>query len=82
MKSIFALFVRSLREDTRRRSTYVARTGIGLLMLLLLAMTQAVGGWGGAPGLRFFSQTLFLNFFFISFVGFSYFSSAVTEEKE
>jgi hypothetical protein len=39
-------------------------------------------GWSGAPGLVFFDSVVFINLFFISLAGLSYFSSAITEEKE
>ena len=36
----------------------------------------------GAPGLRFFGQICYMNFMFVTLAGFSFFSSAITEEKE
>jgi hypothetical protein len=82
MSALLALFVRALRQDARNKMTYWGRAGLVMGMLVLLALTQSSSGWAGAPGLRFFSSSIFINFFFISLAGLSYFASAITEEKE
>lgn len=79
---LLALFGRSLREDVRTRMTYLARTGLVLVILLFLLSVRESFGWGNAPGLRFFSTVIYINFFFILLAGLSYFASAITEEKE
>lgn len=82
MSALLALFVRSLRQDTRGKVTYWGRAGLVLVMLLLLALVHTSSGWIGAPGLQFFQKSIFVNLFFISLAGLSYFASAITEEKE
>lgn len=79
---LLALFGRSLREDARLKMTYVARVGLVLIILLFLLSVRGTFGWGNAPGLRFFSSVVYINFFFILLAGFSHFASAITEEKE
>jgi hypothetical protein len=82
MNAVIALFVRALRQDTRGAVTYLARAGLATLMIILLFTTQQTRGWIGAPGLQFFTSTTYMNFFFITVAGLSYFASAITEEKE
>ena len=79
---LLALFARSLREDSRAKMTYIARVGLVILILLFLLTVSESFGWGNAPGLRFFSSVVYINFFFIILAGFSHFASAITEEKE
>jgi hypothetical protein len=79
---LLALFGRSLREDARLKITYVARVGLVLMILLFLLSISAASGWGNAPGLTFFSTVAYINLGFIILAGFSYFASAVAEEKE
>jgi hypothetical protein len=79
---LLALFARSLREDVRTRMTYLARTGLVLVILLFLLSVRETFGWGNAPGLRFFGTVIYINFVFIVLAGLSYFASAITEEKE
>src|SRR6188508_1110713 len=79
---LLALFARSLREDVRLKMTYFTRVGLVAVILLFLLSTTDAFGWTNAPGLRFFGTVVFINFFFIVLAGFSYFASAITEEKE
>jgi hypothetical protein len=79
---LLALFVRSLREDSRLKFTYFARSGLVLVLLLFLFMTQATMGWSNAPGLHFFETVAAVNLCFVVLAGVSYFSSAISEEKE
>ncbi|MES2571865.1 MAG: hypothetical protein V4710_17655 [Verrucomicrobiota bacterium] len=82
MSPLFALFNRSLRQDVRAKSTYWARAGLVALMFTMMLTTHASMGWAGAPGLRFFAMVISTNYLFISLAGLSFFSSAITEEKE
>lgn len=79
---LLALFARALREDVRSKMMYWARGGLVGVVLLTLLMTQSSMGWGGAPGLVFFTSVIYANLLFISLAGLSYFASAITEEKE
>lgn len=79
---LLALFIRSLREDARSKAVYWARSGMGAFILLMLAGFAMENTWAGAPGLHFFVGIVILQAVSITFVGLSYFASAVTEEKE
>jgi len=79
---LLALFIRSLREDSRLRFTYFARAGLVTVILLFLFMTQSSLGWTNAPGLRFFQTVVVVDLVFVILAGVSYFSSAICEEKE
>ena len=80
--ALLALFTRAVREDVRSKSMVWARAGLVGIVLLNLGTTQLSMGWAGAPGLKFFTSIVWINFFFISLAGLSYFASAITEEKE
>ena len=79
---LLALFARSLREDTRVKLTYLARTGLVLVILVFLFFTQSQMGWSGASGLRFFRAVVIINCCAILLAGLSHFASSITEEKE
>lgn len=80
----FALFERSLRVETRSLLVCFARVGLLFLILfiLLIVETRARAGRVGAPGLEFLEWMVIGNVVFITLAGFSYFASAITEEKE
>ncbi len=83
IRPTLALFVRTLREDSRGKGSYYMRGALAGVILLFLIETKLSGGWWlGAPGLRFFSEVMFINFFFITLAGLGFFTSAITEEKE
>jgi hypothetical protein len=79
-----ALFERSLRLETRSALMCWSRTGLLLLILLVLIPIQSLAraGMFSAPGLRFLQEMVWLNLVFITLAGLSYFASAITEEKE
>ncbi len=79
---LLALFVRSLREDTHGKGTYWTRGALGGFILLVLAGFALTNVWTGAPGRNFFIGIVILQMISISFIGLSYFSSAIAEEKE
>lgn len=79
---LLALFIRSLREDSRLKFTYFARAGFVAVILLFLITTQSSLGWTNAPGLRFFETVIMIDLIFVILAGVSYFSSAISEEKE
>lgn len=79
---LLALFIRSLREDSRLKFTYFARAGLVAVILLFLFTTQSNLGWTNAPGLRFFETVIMIDLVFVILAGLSYFSSAISEEKE
>ncbi len=83
LQGLLALFVRSLREENRRISTYVVRIALIGFILILIAINHQASQFGGsAPGLRVFQSVTVFNLVFIVVLGLGYFSSAITEEKE
>jgi len=82
MRPLFALFLRSLREDVRHRGTYVLRSVLVGLILFFLWTTHQSTRWVGAPGRQFFASVLWIDLFILSVVGLSYFASAIAEEKD
>jgi hypothetical protein len=79
---LLALFTRSLREDAYGKATYWIRAGLGVFILIVLGMFALEQSWSSAPGRSFFAAVIALQMVTVSFVGLSYFASAVTEEKE
>lgn len=47
-----------------------------------VCIATGISKWFGAPGLLFFRYILHLNLMFMTVIGVSYFSTAITEEKE
>ncbi len=80
----FALFERTLRVETRSVVVCLGRVGLLLIILMMLLMVQTAARTGifGAPGLQFLEYMVWVNVVFITLAGFSYFASAITEEKE
>ena len=81
-RGIFALFFRSLRGDTR--SVWVHLSWFFLLVVIYVALwfAQEQSVFYGAPGREFFRSVTYLNAIFVTLLGVSYFSSAISEEKE
>ncbi|MEI9896559.1 MAG: hypothetical protein WDN28_22535 [Chthoniobacter sp.] len=79
---LLALFVRSLREDARGRATYWTRGALGGFLLLILLAFASGNGWSNAPGRSLFTTLISLQLLALVFVGLSYFTSAIAEEKE
>jgi ABC-type transport system involved in multi-copper enzyme maturation permease subunit len=82
VRALLALFVRSLKEDVRGKSTYIVRAALVMLVLFFLWITQTNPNWSGAVGRAFFSTVVWIDLFVLSVVGLTYFASAITEEKE
>jgi len=82
MRPLFALFVRTFREHTRARGTYLARALIALVLLLMLGMTHAMQTRLGAPGRSFFGFIVAINYAFSTLAGLGICSGAIAEEKE
>lgn len=79
---LLALFIRSLREDSRLKFTYFSRAGLVTVILFFLFMIQSSFGWSNAPGLHFFQTVVMIDLAFVLLAAVSYFSSAISEEKE
>lgn len=77
-----ALFVWTLKNDNRSVWPHAVRGAFAFMMLftLSLAWTDAFGTT--RIGLRFFETICTLNIIIITVAGISYFSTAVTEEKD
>ena len=82
LRPIFALFVRSLREQSRAKFTPIARGAIALLILLFIASNERQFTNDSAPGRQVLMMLVMVNFFAIAIFGLSTFASAITEEKE
>jgi len=82
LRSISALFFRSLRADSR--SVWVHASWLLFLIVIYVAMgfAQYRSQFFGAPGLQFFQSVVYTNAVFVTLLGISYFSSAISEEKE
>jgi hypothetical protein len=80
MRAFAAILIRTLREHFRSRMLSAVR-GIFAALVLFIIFIVSHGG-SDAPGLEFLSGVLLLNFLFILLAATSYFSSAITEEKE
>ena len=77
-----ALINRSLLQDNRSLTLHVLR-GVFLALIfgaMCIGRLQSVAF--GAPGKHFFEMICWVDFWFISLAGVSYFASAITEEKE
>jgi ABC-type transport system involved in multi-copper enzyme maturation permease subunit len=82
LRPIFALFVRSLREQSRAKFTPLARGALALLLLLFIAGNERSFAHRTAPGQEVLIMVVMVNFFAIAIFGLSTFASAITEEKE
>lgn len=82
MRALFALFIRSLREDLRARLPPILRAALVLLILLIVGANQRKFAWSGAPGREFLGMLMMLNLAFIGVAALSIFPSAIAEEKE
>jgi ABC-type transport system involved in multi-copper enzyme maturation permease subunit len=82
LRPIFALFVRSLREQSRAKLTSISRGAIALLILLFIVGNERNFTNNSAPGQWVLVMLVMLNFFAIAIFGLSTFASAITEEKE
>ena len=81
-RQTFALVERSLRVDTRLKRTHFVRLAFAGLILLLLAQVQIGINNYSSPGRDVFQNICWLNFFLLNLAGLSFFSTAITEEKE
>ena len=82
LRPIFALFVRSLREQSRAKFTPLSRGAIALLILFFIAINERSFTNQSAPGQSVLMILVMVNFFTIAIFGLSTFASAITEEKE
>jgi len=79
---VFALLERSLRIDARSWSTHLIRLGLVGAIYFVLCVTLVTRNQFGAPGLRFFEGIAYLDVLFMTLMGFGFFSTPITEEKE
>jgi hypothetical protein len=82
MRALFALFQRSLREDTRARLPPILRATLVLVILLIIWGNHSNFTRRSAPGREFLGMALFANLGLIAIATVGIFSSAITEEKE
>jgi ABC-type transport system involved in multi-copper enzyme maturation permease subunit len=81
-RKTLALLVRALRVDARSIRPHLVRMGLLATILWLLYLAHASVSFTGAPGLTLFTSLAHVNIWFITIIGVTYFSSAITEEKE
>lgn len=82
LRPLFALFSRSLREQSRTKFTSVSRAAIVLIILLCIVSNEKRFLSLSAPGQEVLMMLVMVNFFTITVFGLSTFASAITEEKE
>lgn len=82
LQGLLALLGRSLRIDSRSWPAHLARLGLVLTIYISLTYALATSTLYGAPGLRFFRASLWLNTIFATLLGIGFFSTAISEEKE
>ena len=82
LNGVFALLERSLRIDARSWPTHLTRLGLIVAIYFTLCMTLVTLDRFGAPGLRFFEGIAYLDVVFMTLMGFGFFSTPITEEKE
>ena len=82
MRALFALFIRSVREDARARLPPILRAALVLVILLILWANERDFTRRTAPGREFLGMVLFANLGLIAIATLGIFSSAITEEKE
>ncbi len=81
MRGTVALLVRSLRQDSRNLFAHLSRSGIVLMMVVIVYSIMANEYLSVSPGLQVFQAVLWLNFLFISMAAIGYFATSITEEK-
>ncbi len=82
MRALFALFIRSVREDLRARLPPILRAALVLVILLILWANERDFTSRTAPGREFLGMVLFANLGLLAIATLGIFSSAITEEKE
>jgi len=80
IRPIFALFIRSIREDNRAKFTPIARAALVLVILFFLAINHRDFARRPAPGLQVFFLVMVINLFGLVLGGITAFCSAITEE--
>lgn len=76
------LLTRSLRDGARLRRSHAFRIVSMVIVCGMLIESHVMSFIVGAPGLHFFRSMCLLNAVLITLAGYSYFASAITEEKE
>lgn len=79
---VLTLVGRSLRIDARSLPSHLARLGLMGAIYLALCIQLRQSFSFGAPGMRFFSVIGWMDVIFMTVLGISFFSSAISEEKE
>lgn len=82
MTGVTALLARSLQCDARSILNHTVRFGLMAAIYIALCCSLSVAGWFGAPGMRFFKASVYLNAFFMTLLGIGFFSTTISEEKE
>ncbi len=78
----FALVRRALQADTRDFRPHLFRCALAFTVLFTLATIQMNSFSRTAPGKDLFTWVLYINYWFITAAGATFFATAITEEKE
>lgn len=82
MRALFALFIRSVRQDTRAKLPPILRAALVLILLLIIVSNQREFGRFADQGLTLLISVVVLNLAFLGVAAVSIFPSAIAEEKE
>lgn len=86
MPSLFqgtlAMLSRAMRVEARQVRFHLFRFAFAIFIVLCLLSAAVQAAFRGAPGLSFFENLCYLNWFFIMMAGLSFFATSITEEKE
>src|SRR5436190_2120256 len=82
MRALFALFVRSIRQDTRAKLPPILRAALVLILLLIIIGKHKDFGRFSEQGLDLLVSVMLLNLGFLAVASVSIFPSAIAEEKE
>lgn len=82
MRALFALFIRSLRQDSRAKLPPILRSAFVFIILLIIWSNERSYSSYSAPGLRLLAQVMLLNLAFLAVTAVSIFPCAIAEEKE
>jgi len=82
MRALFALFIRSVRQDTRAKLPPILRAALVLILLLIIISNQREFGRFADQGLTLLISVVVLNLAFLGVAAVSIFPSAIAEEKE
>ncbi len=82
MRALFALFIRSMREDTRAKLPPILRAAMVTIVLFILWAAHRDFQYRSGAGRNLLAMVMMLNAAFLAVAAVSIFPTAITEEKE